>query len=211
MPIERVEPDTSPDAREAALAVLDEAPICHIAFVQEDRPMVLPALHGRVGAILYLHGSPRGALIRAAASGAPLSINAVVLDGIAVARTACHSALNYRSVLLTGAGRPVEDPAEKGRALRAITERITPGGWERGRPPGVEEIRGTTVIAVAIARATLRERSGPPEDDDADLALSCWAGVVPLRMQPGRAVPDPRLPAGVPVPEVLARRQPEAS
>jgi nitroimidazol reductase NimA-like FMN-containing flavoprotein (pyridoxamine 5'-phosphate oxidase superfamily) len=206
VPSEPAEPDTLG----AVHAVLDEAPICHVAFVEDGRPMVLPALHGRVGAVLYLHGSLRGALLRAAASGASLSINAVVLDGVAVARTACHSALNYRSALLTGVGRPVEDLAEKESALRAITERITPGGWERGRPPSAEEIRGTTVVAVTIAQATLRERSGPPKDDEADLTLPCWAGVVPLRLVADSAVTDPRLPAGLPVPPVLAARQPEA-
>lgn len=199
-------PARAPAELEAAYAVLDEAPICHIGFLEAGEPVVLPALHGRVGDVLYLHGSPDGALLRAAGSGNPLCVNAVVLDGVAVARRACQSALNYRSVLLSGRGRPVDDPGEKERALRAITERITPGAWERGRPPSPAEVADTGVVALAIAGISLRTRSGPPQDAAADLDLPCWAGVIPLRLEAGPALPDPRLPAGLPVPDVLGGR-----
>jgi nitroimidazol reductase NimA-like FMN-containing flavoprotein (pyridoxamine 5'-phosphate oxidase superfamily) len=183
--------------------VLHEAPICHVGFVADGRPLVLPALHALVGGTLYIHGSADGALIRAAASGAPLSISAVVLDGIAVGRSACHSALNYRSALLTGRGHPVTDPAEKARALRAITERTTPGGWERGRTPTSEGVAGTPAAAIAIEDATFRSRSGPPHDDEADLALPVWAGEVPLRLVAGPPVPAPGVGPDLKAPAVL--------
>ena len=159
-----------------------------------------------MGDTLYLHGSPDGALLRAVASGKPLCVNAVLLDGVAVARCPCHSAFNYRSVLLPGRGRPVDDPAEKELALRAITERITPGAWDRGRPPSPADVTGTAVVALAIAGISLRVRSGPPHDDEADLPLPCWAGVIPLRLAAGPAVPEPGLSPGLEVPRVLGSR-----
>jgi nitroimidazol reductase NimA-like FMN-containing flavoprotein (pyridoxamine 5'-phosphate oxidase superfamily) len=199
-------PILDPAERPAALAVLDEAPLCHVGFIESGEPVVLPALHGRVGDTLYLHGSPDGALLRAVAAGKPLCVNAVLLDGVAVARCPCHSALNYRSVLFSGRGCPVDDPAEKELALRAITERITPGAWERGRPPTPAAVAGTAVVALAITDISLRARTGPPHDDEADLALPCWAGVVALRLAAGPAVPEPGVPAGLAAPPVLGSR-----
>jgi len=199
-------PILDPAERAAALAVLDEAPLCHVGFIESGEPVVLPALHGRVGDTLYLHGSPDGALLRAVASGKPLCVNAVLLDGVAVARCPCHSALNYRSVLFSGRGHPVNDPTEKELALRAITERITPGAWGRGRLPTPADLAGTAVVALAITEVSLRLRSGPPHDDQADLTLPCWAGVIPLRLAAGPAVPEPGVPAALEVPEVLGSR-----
>ena len=196
-------PDPAEQTWEVAAAVLDAAPICHVAFVEGGLPRVLPATHARVGDTLYFHGSPAGGVIGAAASGAPLCISAVVLDGVVVAHSACHSALNYRSVLLTGTGREVEDPAEVERALRAITERITPGGWERGRRPRRDEIAATAVAAVTITGFSVRARSGPAREDAADRSLPGWAGIVPLHLEAGPAEPDPGVPAGTPVPVVL--------
>jgi nitroimidazol reductase NimA-like FMN-containing flavoprotein (pyridoxamine 5'-phosphate oxidase superfamily) len=189
--------------RAAAYAVFDEAPICHIGFVESGEPVVLPALHGREGDVLYLHGSPARTLLAAAGSGRPLCISAVLIEGVAVARCACSTALNYRSALLRGRGRPVDDPAEKELALRAITERITPGAWERGRPPSPAEIAATGVVALAITSAAVRSRSGPPLDDEADRDLPCWAGMIPLRLAAGVALPDPGVPADLTPPPVL--------
>jgi len=199
-------PLPNPAQQAAALAVLDEAPICHVGFVEAGEPVVLPALHGRVDDTLYLHGSPDGALLRAVGSGRPLCINAVVLDSIAVARSACHTALNYRSVLLSGSGRPVHDPAEKEAALRAITERITPGAWERGRTPSPDDVAAPAVVALTITGISLRVRSGPAHDHEADVSLPCWAGVVPLRLAAGPAVPEPGVPIGLEAPVVLGSR-----
>jgi nitroimidazol reductase NimA-like FMN-containing flavoprotein (pyridoxamine 5'-phosphate oxidase superfamily) len=196
-------PDPVPQTWQAAAAVLDAAPICHVAFVADGMPRVLPATHGRVGATIYFHGSPAGGVIGAAASGAPLCISAVVLDGVVVAHSACHSGLNYRSVLITGVGREVEDPAEAAAALRAITERVTPGGWERGRPPRPEEIGATAVAAVAVTGFTIRARSGPSREDEHDRGLAGWSGVVPLRLQAGPAEADPWVPPETPAPPVL--------
>jgi nitroimidazol reductase NimA-like FMN-containing flavoprotein (pyridoxamine 5'-phosphate oxidase superfamily) len=193
----------APSEREQAYAVLDEAPLCYIGFIESGEPVVFPALHGRVGDLLYLHGSPARTLLRAAGSGRPLCISAVVLDGVAVGRRACTIALNYRSVLLSGRGRPVDDPAEKELGLRAITERITPGAWERGRPPSPAEVEATGMVALTITALSLRTRCRPAQDDEADRALPCWAGVIPLRLQAGAPAPEPGLPPGLAVPPVL--------
>jgi hypothetical protein len=188
---------------EAAAAVLDAAPICHVAYIADGLPRVLPATHARVGDTLYFHGSAAGGVIGAAASGAPLCISAVVLDGVVVAHSACHSGLNYRSVLCTGTGRPVKDPTEVEKALRALTERITPGGWERGRRPQAAEIAATAVAALAVTGFTVRARSGPSHEDEADRGLPGWSGVVPLHLVAGIPVPDPWVPAASPTPPVL--------
>lgn len=198
-------PDPVAQVWEAAAAVLDAAPICHVAFIEGGLPRVLPATHARVGDTLYFHGSPAGGVIGAAASGAPLCISAVVLDGVVVAHSACDSGLNYRSVLLTGTGREVEDPAEVELALRTITERVTPGGWERGRRPRAAEIAATAVAAVAVTGFTVRARSGPAKEEETDRALPTWSGVVPLHLEAGIPVPDAGVPAGTPAPEVLPR------
>jgi len=200
--------DASPALTEQAqaFAILDEAPICHIGFVESGEPLVLPALQGRVGEVLYLHGSPARTLLAAAGSGRPLCVSAVLIDGVAVARCACHTALNYRSVLLTGRGRPVEDLAEKAQALRAITEHVTPGGWERGRTPSPAEIEATGVVALDITSIGIRTRSGPARDDPADRDLPAWAGIIPLGLAAGTPLPDPALPPGLAVPAVIGVR-----
>lgn len=195
--------DPAAQTWEAAAAVFDAAAICHIAFVEEGLPRVLPAVHALVGTTLYFHGSPASSVIRAAASGAPLSISVVVLDGVAVARSACHTALNYRSVLCSGTGREVEDPGEAEQALQAITEKLTPGAWHRGRSPRLDEMAAPAVAAVTVTGVSVRTRSGPTRQEEADRRLPGWSGVVPLHLQVGPAVPDPQVPPGTPVPAVL--------
>ena len=196
-------PDPVPQTWEAAAAVLDAAPICHLAFLEAGLPRVLPVAHARVGTTLYLHGSPASTALRAAASGEPVSLSAVVLDGVVVAHSACSGGINYRSVLCSGTGREVADRDEAELALRAITERFTPGGWERGRLPRPDEVAATAVAAVAITGFSIRARSGPAREDEADQALPTWSGVVRLQLATGPAVPDPGVPPGTPVPPVL--------
>jgi len=200
--------DPSPGLTEQAqaFAILDEAPLCFIGFVESGEPVVLPAFHGRIGEVLYLHGSSARTLLRATGSGRPLCISAVLIDGVAVARCACSTSVNYRSVQLAGRGRPVEDPIEKARALRAITEHLTPGGWERGRTPSPAEIEATGIVALDITSVGVRTRTGPAEDEPADRDLPAWSGVIPLRLQPGTPIPDPGLPPGLAVPAVIGSR-----
>jgi nitroimidazol reductase NimA-like FMN-containing flavoprotein (pyridoxamine 5'-phosphate oxidase superfamily) len=203
-------PDQIPQTWEAAAAVFAAAPFCHVAFVEDGLPRALPVLHALEGRTLYVHGSPDSSVIRAAASGAPVSVSAVVLDGVVVAHSACQSSVNYRSVLGSGTGRRVDDPAEMERALRTTTERLTPGAWDRGRSPRPQEMALTLVAAVDIHDFSIRVRTGPARESAADRALPVWSGIVPLRLTAGAPIPDPGVPPGTPVPPVLPGCLPSA-
>ncbi len=186
-------------------AILDEALVCHVGFVDEDRPVVIPTIHARVGDVLYLHGSPASRMLRAVGRGVPVCVTATLVDGIVVARSAFHHSLNYRSVVLYGTARTVVDPAEREVAFRAITEHVLPGRWAEARHPDEREDRATRLVAVAIETASAKVRTGPPGDEEADRDLPVWAGVVPLRTGYGDPEPAPDLPAEIPLPSALRR------
>jgi hypothetical protein len=185
-------------------AILDEALWCHVGFVAEGQPFVIPTIHARVGARLYVHGSAASRMLRTLDDGVPACVTVSLLDGLVLARSAFHHSLNYRSVVLLGRARPVEDRDEKLDALRAIVEHVCPRRSDDVREPSETELRATTVLSLPIEEASAKVRSGPPLDDEEDYALPCWAGVVPLRLTSGDPLPDPRLPAGVPLPDYVA-------
>lgn len=198
--------------RERLHAILDEALWCHIGFVVDAQPFVIPTIHARIGESLYVHGSAASRMLRAAASGVPVCVTVSLLDGLVLARSAFHHSMNYRSVVVLGVAREVVEADEKLAALRAIVEHVTPGRPPDVRGPNAQELRATTVLRLPIQEASAKLRSGPPLDDEADYALPCWAGVLPLRLAPGVPLPDPRLRAGAPVPEyVSAYRRPTRS
>lgn len=184
--------------------VLDQAMICHVAFVFDDAPVVIPTIHARAGGILYLHGSPASRMMRSIV-GAPVCVAATIVDGIVAARSLFHHSLNYRSVVIFGTARVVEDPEERMTAFRAITEHMLPGRWEEARPPSVKEDKGTKLLAIDIDEASVKVRTGPPGDDDGDLASDIWAGVIPLRVVAGPVEPSPDLTQGIDVPESVRR------
>ena len=175
--------------RDAINAIVDEALICHVGFITDGVPVVIPTNHARVDDTLYFHGSPASRMLRSMKEGIEVSIAVTLLDGLVVARTPFHQSMNYRSVVAFGRAREVDDPAEKLRALEAVTEHVTPGRWENSRPPTEKEIRGTLVLALPLDEASAKVRTGPPEDDEEDLALDFWAGVVPLSLEPGEPIP----------------------
>ena len=183
--------------------VLDEALICHVGFVHDGGPVVIPTIHARAGDVLYLHGSPASRMLRAMRSGDEVCVTVTLVDGLVMARAPFHSSMNYRSVVVFGEPRFVEDPDEKWAAFEALTEHVAPGRWADSRLPNDKEIKGTLVVAVAIDEASAKVRTGPPSDDDEDYDLPIWAGVVPLRLEPGELVPDPRLAAGIDPPRYL--------
>ncbi len=188
--------------REAINAILDEALFCHVAFVEDGSPVVIPTIHARIGDTLYFHGSPASRMLRAMKKGTEVSVAVTILDGLVVARTPFHQSMNYRSVIVFGQARLVEDPDEKMAVLEAVTDHVTPGRWEDSRPPTEEEVGRTLVLAVPLNEASAKVRSGPPADEEEDLGLPHWAGVVPLRLEPGEPIPD----EGVdwPAPDYLA-------
>lgn len=187
-------------------AILDEALSCHLAFVVDGRPFAIPTIHARIGDRLYVHGSPASRMLRAAAGGTPVCVTATLIDGLVLARSAMHHSLNFRSVLVMGTAVPVDDPAEKVAALDAIVDHVLAGRSAETRPPDDRELRATSVLRLPITEASAKVRTGGPIDDEADLPLDVWAGVLPLAMLPsGPPVADPALDPSIQVPPSAVR------
>ena len=179
--------------------ILDEAMICHVGFTTDEGPVVIPTIHARVGSTLYLHGSHASRLMRGTV-GHQVSVAATIVDGIVAARSLFHHSLNYRSVVVFGSPRVVDDPDERMVAFRAITEHMLPGRWDEARRPSVKEDRSTRLLAIEIDEASAKVRSGPPGDDAEDMASGIWAGVIPVVTVAGTPEPAPDLEDGVEVP-----------
>jgi nitroimidazol reductase NimA-like FMN-containing flavoprotein (pyridoxamine 5'-phosphate oxidase superfamily) len=190
--------------------ILDEALICHLAFATDDGPVAIPTIHARVGDVLYLHGSHASRMMREAVGGT-VSVTATIVDGIVAARSLFHHSLNYRSVVVFGVPRVVEDPNERIAAFRAVTEHILPGRWDEARRPSVKEDKGTKLLAIDIREASAKVRTGPPGDDEDDLGSGIWAGVIPLRIVAGDAIPAPDLEPGVDIPSSVRGFDPAAT
>lgn len=192
-------------------AVLDAGLVCHLGVVLGDAPVVLPTAYGRGRGdrsdTLYLHGSTGAGTLRAAATGAPVCVTVTHVDGVVYARSVFHFSMNYRSAVVHGRARLVTDHAERLAGLRAVTEHVAPGSWDHARPPTRKELAATAVLALDLAEASVKVRTGPPVDDDADVAAGGrWAGVVPVRTVVDAPQPCPLLPAGTPTPpHVLSR------
>lgn len=186
--------------RRAIDAILDEALICHVGFVTEAGPVVIPTAFVRVGDHVYLHGSNSNHMLRMAARGHDVSLAITLLDGLVLARTAFHHSMNYRSVVMFGPGVTIGDPAKKRAVLAALIDRMTPGRSLACRAPSDDELSGTLVIAVAIDEASAKTRTGPPLADEGDDAfLRYWAGEVPIRRVRGVPVNAPDCPLAAPV------------
>lgn len=194
--------------RERVYQILDQALICHVAFVVDGQPFAMPTIHARKDDTLYLHGSNGSRMLRLAQDGEPLCVTATILDGIVLARSGFHHSLNYRSAVVLGKGRLVTDEREKRRALDTVVEHVMPGRTGDARGPSAKELRATTVVAIPLSEASAKARTGPPVDDQEDLTLPVWAGVVPLKLDCGEPLPDPELIEGVGVPDYVLRRQP---
>jgi nitroimidazol reductase NimA-like FMN-containing flavoprotein (pyridoxamine 5'-phosphate oxidase superfamily) len=182
--------------REAIDAVLDEALVAHLGYTHEGQPYAIPTLHARIGEEIYFHGSAASRTIRALGAGAPVCLTVTLLDGLVLARAALHHSVNYRSVIVLGTARPIEDLSERMRAAEAFTERLVPGRWREVRPPTVKELKAIQVLALPLEEASAKIRTGPPLDEEQDYALTAWAGVIPLHTLAGTPVPDPRLASG---------------
>jgi nitroimidazol reductase NimA-like FMN-containing flavoprotein (pyridoxamine 5'-phosphate oxidase superfamily) len=178
-------------------SILDEALVCHVGFVVEGQPYVIPTTFGRVGESLYIHGSAASRMLRSLKKDIPVCVTVTLLDGLVLARSAFHHSMNYRSVVILGVAEEVVDPEEKDRALKAIVDHVVPGRWPEIRPPNEKELKGTLVHRLPIGEASAKVRTGPPLDDEEDYGLECWAGEIPLRLVPGDPVPDPRLREGI--------------
>ena len=180
--------------RQAIDAILDVALICHLAYVQDGEPRVIPTIHARVGDTLYVHGSNASRTLRSAKGGAPVAAEVTLLDGLVLARSAFHHSMNYRSVVVYGRAREVTDPTEKFEAQRALVEHVVRGRSADARLPNSRELDQTTILAIPMDEASAKVRTGPPKDEDEDLELPVWAGVLPFTTVPGEPQPDPLLP-----------------
>ena len=185
-------------------AVLDEALICHVAWTEPDGgPRLLPTIHARVNDTLYLHGSRGARPWKALRDGAEVCVGATIVDGLVLARSAFSHSMNYRSVVLYGVAREVTEPDELFMAARAITDHVAPGRADDARMPTADEYRQTLLLALAIDEASAKVRAAPPIDDDADLDLPIWAGVLPIDLTSGRPEPAPDLHPELGIPGYL--------
>jgi nitroimidazol reductase NimA-like FMN-containing flavoprotein (pyridoxamine 5'-phosphate oxidase superfamily) len=183
--------------RDAIDAILDEALICHLAYVQDGEPRVIPTIHARVGDTLYVHGSNASQTLRSTKGAAPVAAEVTLIDGLVLARSAFHHSMNYRSVVVYGRAREVTDPTEKFEAQRALVEHVVAGRSADARLPNDRELDQTTILAIPMDEASAKVRTGPPKDEDEDLELPVWAGVLPFTTVPGEPEPDPFLPNGI--------------
>jgi hypothetical protein len=191
--------------REAVYRILDEGLICHIGFMAEGKPVVIPTGYGRRGDTLYVHGSSASRMFRAMGEGADVCVTVTLVDGLVLARSAFHHSMNYRSVVIFGKAALVEDPALKREALEVFTEHVARGRWQEVRQPSEKELQATTVLAIPLEEVSAKVRTGPPLDDEEDYALPVWAGVLPLHLTPQMPVPDGRLPKEIAVPDSVRK------
>ena len=183
--------------------ILDAGFICHVGFLIDGQPRVIPTAYVRIDDAVYLHGSPSNQMLRALVGGGETCVCVTHIDGLVLARSAFHHSINYRSVVLFGPAREISDPGEKAGVLEALSEQIIPRRWPDIRPPTPAELQGTLVVGIHIDEASAKIRNGPPKDDEEDYALPIWAGVVPLRTVAGEPICDPRLPASIATPPHL--------
>ena len=186
-------------------AILDAGFVCHVGFVQDEQPYVIPTLYARVGERVYLHGSPHSRLLRPTEGGLPLCLTATHVDGLVLARSAFHHSLNYRSVMILARGQIVVEQAEKEAALNALVEHIMPGRLATLRRSRAGELRATQVLVVPLDEASAKIRTGPPAEPAADHALPIWAGELPLRVTALAPVSDSHGASKLPIPEHLQR------
>ena len=182
------------------LAVLDAGMICHLGVIHDGAPLVLPTAYGRIGDTLYLHGSSANRSLHAA-DGQEVCVTVTHLDGLVCARSVFSHSVNYRCAVIFGTARIVTDEAERLAGLRAVTEQLIPGRWDAVRAPTRKELAATSVLAIPLAEASVKVRTGPPADEPEDLDLPIWAGVVPMAVSFGQPEPDPALRPGIGTPD----------
>lgn len=188
---------------ETVYKILDEALICHVGFAVDNQPFVIPTIHARRDDTLLLHGSSAARLLKHIEAGNPICVAVTLLDGLVVARSIFNNSMNYRSVVLFGMGRLLDDPKEKYAALRDLTEHVMPGRWDDSRLPTSTELKATSIVAVPIDMASAKIRTGAPKDEPEDYALDFWAGVLPITQTIHAPQTDELLRDGIPLPQYL--------
>ena len=186
------EPQRAVYDRDALNQILDEAFLCHVGFVVDGQPYVIPTSYGRAADVLYIHGSAASRMLRHLNQGVPVCVTVTLVDGLVLARSVFNHSMNYRSVVILGTATLVDDPAEKLAALRTLSEHILPQRWDDSRLPNEKELKATSVLRLPIHEFSAKVRVGPPVDDEEDYSFPTWAGVIPLEMTSGAPIPDDR-------------------
>jgi nitroimidazol reductase NimA-like FMN-containing flavoprotein (pyridoxamine 5'-phosphate oxidase superfamily) len=186
------EPQLAVYDRDTVNHILDEAFVCHIGFVADGQPFVIPTSYGRDEDVLYIHGSAASRMLRNLTQGVPVCVTVTLLDGLVLARSVFNHSMNYRSVVILGTATLVDDPAEKLAALRVLSEQIIPHRWDDSRQPNEKELKATSVLRLPITEFSAKVRVGPPIDDEEDYSFPTWAGVIPLDITVGAAIRDER-------------------
>jgi uncharacterized protein len=184
----------------AVYRILDEGFVCHVGFNVDGQPFVIPTSYGRSGDNLYIHGSAASRMLRNLDGGIPVCVTVTLLDGLVLARSIFNHSMNYRSVVILGTATAVQDPAEKLKALRLLSEHILPGRWAESRYPNERELKATLALRVPIIEFSAKVRQGPPIDDEEDYAFRTWAGVIPFDTLAGSPIADARCAPEIPVP-----------
>jgi uncharacterized protein len=184
------EPNRGVYDRQTVYQILDDAFLCHVGFVVDGQPFVIPTSYGRKDAQLYIHGSAASRMLRQMKDGVPVCVTVTLIDGLVLARSVFNHSMNYRSVMILGKGALVEDREEKLEALRVLSEHIIPGRWADARQPNERELKATSVLRVPIEEFSAKVRTGPPIDDEEDLSFPTWAGVIPLEIKAGEPIND---------------------
>lgn len=196
-------PERGSEDFDLACSIIDEARICHVGFTLEEQPYVVPMALGRAGRDLLLHGSVASRLVSSLAAGLPCCVTVTHLDGLVLARSAFHSSMNYRSVMVFGQAKRVTGEEEKRAGLDALVEHLAPGRLAELRASTRKELNATSLLTLPIEQFSIKQRSGPPSDAASDLAAPIWAGVIPLRLTAGAAEDAPDLASPVPIPDYL--------
>lgn len=196
-------PDRGSHDRGEIYDILDEALICHVGFVTDDGPVVIPTVHARMGDTLFIHGSPASRLVRTVGTGIEICVNVTLVDGLVLARSAFHHSMNYRSVVVFGRAAIVEDEQQKIEALDAFVDHVIDGRRADLRPHTDKELRATQVLGLPLDEASAKSRTGGPNDDPDDLGAEVWAGVLPLAVTAREPIPDLLVAPTTPVPDYL--------
>ena len=194
--------------RETVYKILDEGFVCHVGFTVEGQTFVIPTAYGRKGDTLFVHGSAASRMMREMSKGIEVCLTVTLVDGLVLARSAFHHSINYRSVVIFGTAEIVTEESEKNDALFAFTEHLIKGRWADIREPNSKELKATTVLKLEISEASAKMRTGDPIDDEEDMNLNCWAGVLPLEIKQGKPIDDAKLRHGIQPPNyVIAHKK----
>lgn len=192
--------------KETINQIIDEALYCHVSFAYNNQPYIIPTIHARMNDSIVLHGAKGSRMLKHIAEGNEICIAITLMDGLVLARSFFHHSMNYRSVVIFGKGKLLENKVKKLEALKAITEHLIPGRWEDARKPNEKELNATTVVSIDIDEVSAKIRTGPPIDDEKDYKLPVWAGVIPILQKFDSPENDPKLNGEIVLPNYIREK-----